>query len=49
MTELQTMINEATANDRFSGTKNPDRFFTITVVDCINPLLNALRFRIVGL
>ena len=37
MTELQTTINEATAkataydrfggNDRFSGTKNPDRFF----------------------
>ena len=37
MTELQTTINEATAkataydrfggNDRFSGTKNPDRVF----------------------
>ena len=38
--ELQT-INEVTANDqfngndRFSGTKTPDRFSTITVVDCI--------------
>ena len=33
MTELQTIINEVTAIDRFcgidlfSGTKNPDRFF----------------------